>query len=47
MRHTRLRDEIHNELDLMAIVVQELIALRHDVSEREPTNREKTAQQDT
>jgi hypothetical protein len=38
-----LREEISIELELMDAVVREVTALRRDVTEREPTVREKTA----
>jgi hypothetical protein len=41
--HKKLHEEISQELAIMEIVVQEVISLRNDVGDREPTNREKTA----
>lgn len=38
-----LREEIDIEMELIEAVVQELASLRHDVGDREPTLREKTA----
>ncbi len=43
MNGSKLHEELSSELDLMEVTVQELIALRRDVADREPTNREKTA----
>ncbi|MBI5970437.1 MAG: hypothetical protein HY884_04720 [Deltaproteobacteria bacterium] len=43
MRPAELREEIDIELELLESTVRELTTLRHEVSEREPTVREKTA----
>lgn len=43
MRHEELCEEIDIELELLDATVRELITLRNDVDDREPTVREKTA----
>jgi len=43
MTPEELREEVSIELELIEVVVREILALREDVGEREPTIREKTA----
>lgn len=43
MKVDELRVQVEIELEGMATVVNELVLLQHDISNREPTIREKTA----
>jgi hypothetical protein len=43
MKAAQLREEIAVELDALARTVDELLALRQDITDREPNVREKTA----